>query len=90
MEAVGYGAFAGDQPVEPADVLGHAVGRVLHDRTGVDVEFDVRSFGLGQALDQLGPPALEEREPGLGGEMPGEGQTQPEAPGVVERAAIGQ
>ena len=88
--AVCHGAFAGDQPVEPGDVLGHAVRRVLHDRAGIDVELDVGPLGLGQALDQLGPAALEQGQPGLGGEMPGEGETEPEAAGVVERAAVGQ
>ena len=81
------GAFGRDEAVEPADVAGDAVGRVLDDRAGVDVEVGAGRLGLAQALDQLGPAALEEGEPGLGREVPGEGQAQPEAAGVVGRAA---
>ena len=86
----GCGAFGRDETVEPDDVLGHAVGRVLHDGAGVDVELDVGAVGLGQALDQDGPAALEQGQPGLGGQVPGEGETEAEAAGVIDGAALGQ
>ena len=61
------------------------LGAVLDQRAGVDVE--VLAGGPhpvgGQAPGQLGPAALEEGQPGLGGQVAGEGQAEAEAPGVV-------
>ena len=84
------GAFGRDEGVEPADVAGHAVGGVLDDGAGVDVEVGAGGLGLAEALDELGAPALQQGEAGLGGEMPGEGQAEPEAAGVVGGAAARQ
>ena len=84
------GAFGRDEGVEPADVAGDAVGGVLDHRAGVDVEVGAGGLGLAEALDELGPPALEQGEAGLGGEVPGEGQAEPEAAGVVGRPRPGQ
>ena len=61
-----------------------AVGGVLDDGAGVDVEARRGpSSALAEPLDQQGAAALEQREAGLGGEVAGEGQAQPEAAGVV-------
>ena len=78
---------AGDEGVEPADVAGDAVRGVLDDGAGVDVEVGAGLLGLAEALDELGAPALEQRQAGLGGEVAGEGEPEPEAAGVVGRAA---
>jgi hypothetical protein len=84
------GTLGGDQIVEPVDVTGHAVGRVLHDGAGVDIEIDGRTTGLGEALDQQRPSAFEHGQPSLRRQVAGESQTKPETPGVVDGAAIGQ
>ncbi len=47
------------------------------------VEPDARAAVGGQPTGQLGPPAFEEGQPGLRGEMSGEGEPETEAPGVV-------
>ena len=77
------GALGRDEAVEPADVAGHAVGRVLDDRAGVDVEIGAGGLGVAEALDEQGAPPLQQGEPGLGRQVPGEGQAEPEAAGVV-------
>ena len=38
----------------------HAVGGVLHDRTGVDVEIGLIGPGFPEALHELGPTTLEQ------------------------------
>ena len=72
-----------DQGVEPGNVAGHAAGGVLHDGAGVDVEIGAGGLRVAEALHEQGPPPLQQGEPGLGGQVPGEGQAQAEAPGVV-------
>ena len=61
------------------------LGAVLDQGAGVDVEGLPRGPDPvgGQPTGQLGPPALEEGQPGLGGQVAGEGQTEAEAAGVV-------
>ena len=63
---------------------------MLDDGAGVDVEVGAGRLGLGQPLHQQGAPVLQEGEAGLGGEMAGEGEAQPEAAGVVGGAAARQ
>jgi hypothetical protein len=53
------GAFGCDETVEPADVAGHAVGGVLHDGAGVDVEVGAGGLGVAEALDEQGAPPLQ-------------------------------
>ena len=80
------GPLGVDQPVEPRDVALGRLGGVLHERPGIGVEPAPgagRRPGLGQALGQLGPAALEQPQAGLGGQVAGEGQAQAEAAGVV-------
>ena len=43
-----------------------------------------------QPFEQAGPPALEHAQPGVGGQVPGEGQTQGEDPVVVVAVALGR
>ena len=81
------GAFGRDEGVEPADVTGDAVGGVLDHRAGVHVEVGAGGLDFAEALDEQGAPALEQGESGLGGEVAGEGQAEPEAAGVVTGAA---
>ena len=56
---------------------------MLHDGAGVDVEIGAGGLGVAEALHEQGPPPLQQGEPGLGRQVPGEGQAQAEAPGVV-------
>jgi len=63
---------------------------VLHDGAGVDVEVRANGLGFGATLHQEGAPVLQQGEAGLGGEVAGEGQAEPEAPGVVGRPAARQ
>ena len=79
-----------DERVEPADVPRHAVGGVLHDGAGVDVEVVTGCLRLAEALDEERPPSFQQRQPRLGRQMPGERQPQPEAPCVVGRAPARQ
>src|SRR5580698_384952 len=81
-----------DQRVEPADVAGGPVGGVLDDGAGVDIEIGRTGgrLGLPEALDQVGPPALEQGQTGLRGQVAGEGQAQAEAAGVVAGPAAAE
>ena len=64
---------------------------VLDQRAGVPVQ--AGSGGRtgpigGQSLDELCPPALEQSQTGLRGKVLGEGQAQPEAPGVISSGGL--
>ena len=74
-----------DEAVEPGDVVLGGLGAVLDQRARVDVEAVSGGPGPvnGQAPGELGTTTLEEAQSGLGGEVPGEGQPETEAPGVV-------
>src|SRR5579875_960226 len=81
-----------DQVVEPADVVLQGVCRVLDDGARVRVQCAARSRGpeLCEALGELRPAPLQQGEARRPGEVPREGEAEPEAPRVVSGGRAGQ
>jgi hypothetical protein len=70
-------SFEFDEAIEPGDVVLGRFGAVLGQRAGLDVEGRTRGPDpvRGQSTGELDPASFEEGQPGLGGQMPGEGET---------------
>ena len=79
------GAFGRDEGVEPADVAGDAVGGVLRPPSGRRRRGRRGPPRPRPAAGPAGPAGARAGQPGLGRQVAGEGQAQPEAPGVVGR-----